>query len=55
MTLQDINATNVTDGHTHARMDNMKTVYPPTKSLRVVYKADIFRTKIIVWIKVNKN
>ena len=33
MTLQDIKKQNVTDGrthtHTHARTDNMKTVYPP--------------------------
>ena len=33
MTLQDIKETNVTDGRTHtrthARTDNVKTVYPP--------------------------
>ena len=29
MTLQDIKETNVMDGRTHARTDNVKTVYPP--------------------------
>ena len=29
MTLQDIKETNVTDGRTHTRTDNVKTVYPP--------------------------
>ena len=29
MTLQDIKEKNVTDGRTHGRTDNVKTVYPP--------------------------
>ena len=29
MSLQDIKEQNVTDGRTHARRDNVKTVYPP--------------------------
>ena len=31
MTLQVIKKKNVTDGRTHARTDNVKTVYPTTK------------------------
>ena len=31
ITLQVIKKTKVTDGRTHARTDNVKTVYPTTK------------------------
>ena len=32
-TLKDLKETNVTDGRTDERMDNVKTVYPPTNTV----------------------
>ena len=63
MTLQDIKETKCngrTDGHTDARTDNVKTVYPPqTKFARgiinsTIYSLDFTKSKALYFVTVTE-
>ena len=57
MTLQDIKKTNVTDGRTHTRTDNVKTVYPPQTKFAVGIMKTVYppQTKFAGGINIRLN